>query len=446
MTEHPTTFRDRMHALVTPPAVGDERRWLSAWVHIWRTLLLTVTASAAIGVGWLLVAGLLVAAPHAIVTGTLDENCVSDGRLDCFRAIADARQAVLFSVGGVIALVGIMFTYLRWRDDNTLAGEALEEGRRSAGRYAREHNQNRLDRITGALGLLESSVPAKRFAAVSLLTDYALQADEQEEDEDNYARTILGVLEAYVRERDYDSYKRPNFPRTDQKMSVDEVDNLAIVNALRIAATRGLHVDFSGLTFVDLRGEATDWENVNTKNMTFIRGTLAGARFGRNAEPRIGMRFFNTNLDETDFSGSKLTDTYFGPEETTAGHGQYLPGALDFTDADLVKVEFRNTNLVVSKFAGSNLQEVDTPGSVLPLDSFTPVTLHDCDFSDSAAFWFIDLRLTHIVATSFGDSRTHVDLNDDAETIDGLVYSDMRDEGYPPDGHAEALERRGWDA
>ena len=389
---------------------------------------------------WLVAAGLLVTAPHAIVTGTLGSRCVSDGNLDCFRAIADARQAVLFSVGGVIALVGIIFTYLRWRDDNILAKEALAEGKRSAQRFESESNQNRLDSIANALGLLSSDVPAKKFAAVSLLADYAKEAGDTKA-EASYANTILGVLVAHIRERDHNSYERPGFPRTDKHMSLNEVDNLAIVSALAISAQRSLAVDFSGLTFVDIRAENSDWSDVNMDGLTFIRGSLAHATLGGTDSPRLRVRFFGTDLDKADFTDARLSDGYFGPVETQSGTGGYRPGDVRFSGADLARVEFRNADLRTSDMDLCDLEEVTIPGSTLPWQQFHPRSLIYCDFGSAQTLWFLNLRGTLIVGTYFGAGQSGITFDDGVADLDGLVYSNIEDEENPPAGHAEALAR-----
>lgn len=129
---------------------------------------------------------LLVGVPQTMLTSTLGYACMPGLGIDCARAIADSRQAVPLTLGGLLGVVGVVFTYLRWRAERDSTDETIEEGKRAAERLKREGDQLEVTRITDALGLLESDDAAKRTAAISLLIDYAVTTDQH-----RYTRLIL---------------------------------------------------------------------------------------------------------------------------------------------------------------------------------------------------------------------------------------------------------------
>lgn len=316
MTERPTRFRDRIRAVLTLPAIDDQRRWRRAVLRTctcaWRTVVVLAVLALVFLAIWLLGAVLLVAAPHAMVDGTVGGRCETREGLDCFRAVADARQAVLLLLGGLIALVGIVFTYLRWRAERDSTDETIEEGKRASERHIREAEQLEITRITDALTLLESEDHAKRTAAISLLTDYAVRASDE-----RHARLIADVLIAFLTKQDDDGFTSMNDSVTPERRPIDAQTSLALKAVTRISSKRDMDVELSGLTFVDLKFAGGDWTHVRLTNVTFTNCNLVRSQFGR-PHPRVqdgtkiaSVRFINCNLAFADFANTKIQHSTF---------------------------------------------------------------------------------------------------------------------------------------
>lgn len=361
MTEQPTTFRARMHALVTPPGLDDDQRWMRVWVHVWRTLVVACTVLAAIALGWALIAALLVGAPHAIVTGTLGKECVSDGQLDCFRAIADARQSVLFSAGGLIALVGILFTYLKWRAERDSADEAVHEGRRATERHLREIEQVRLSRITETLELLRSEDAEVKVAALRILgaltEEYADHDDRR-----TYTFLILDVIVAMINR----ACATPATAAESAPDPIDPVTSYALRVLLSVTSQKHLNVTLFDLTLVKFNGSGTDWSRISLNRVSFENCDLDGCIFapsltyadtdaGRGPE-LSSVRFVDCDLGNTTFDDSRLWNVQF--HSTKPVEDVDLMESASFTNALLTDVTFLGFPWPSMTFGGATLDGV----------------------------------------------------------------------------------------
>lgn len=163
---------------------------------------------------------LLVGVPQTMLTSTLGYACVPGLGIDCARAIADSRQAVPLTLGGLLGVVGVVFTYLRWRAERDSTDETIEEGKRAAERLKREGDQLEVTRITDALGLLESDDAAKRTAAISLLIDYAVTTDQH-----RYTRLILDVLVSFLAREEQHGYDLSGDGVTDERLPLSPPDD-----------------------------------------------------------------------------------------------------------------------------------------------------------------------------------------------------------------------------
>ncbi|MBF4549444.1 pentapeptide repeat-containing protein [Pseudoclavibacter sp. VKM Ac-2888] len=357
MTERLPLFRDRIRAFVTPPPIVNGPLWkrvcMRVWVRAWRMMVLAVLAIAAIALGYLLLAGLLVAAPQAIVTETIGDRCARNGPLDCTRAIADARQAVLFCVGGLIAIIGLYFTYRRWMLEHENTQIAADEGRVIEQRHRREGEQLEIGRITDALSLLDSENEAKQTAGISLLTDYALHTPET-----RHVQVILDVLKAFI-ERDHRvGWKELAGERTDERLAVSPEAAAALRGLLRASSQRRMNVELRNLTFRELEAPNTDWSYVQLYRVNFSRSNLSEARFGPAAGGHSHVKFETTELDLADFTDARLHHVQFYlSDPLNAGWKLGLTGA-KFTRARMRVVSFHGGFIMEPDFDGASLRQV----------------------------------------------------------------------------------------
>lgn len=396
MSAPPSSPRDRLRHLITVPPEQSEH----AWPHIWRTLAVTLAGLVAVSLALGLVAALLVAAPHAIATGQLGTPCVSTDTLDCTRALADARQSVLFSAGGLIAIVGLYFTYRRWMLERATTRVAVAEGVLSAERHASEKAQQRTTQLTDALSLLEHERESNRAAAVSLLTEYALNAGETGHD-----KLILDVLVAHIRTATQATRVTVQGQETDQLVPLRGTDHEVIVAVLKISSARRLIANLTGMVFIDLQAPNTDWTYARLDTTVFSGGNLSGARFG-GRDTKLGqyrqLRFVNTNLDTSDFSGAILFGGDFEVSESYAGYRKDFANAL-FVDTKVVSVRFGNRVLKNPNFDQALLHDVRFGKATLDGGSFVGSVMLEADFTEAKVVGQIDVTDADITDTFFGD-------------------------------------------
>lgn len=341
--------------LTVPPGVG-------LWSRAWRTLAVCSLVLLLVVGLWGFFAALWVGIPHAIVAGTLGSQiCVSSATNDCFRAIADARQAVLFSLGGLIALVGIVFTYLRWRNEAKTTRVAVEGGELAHQADARERRHAQTTQVIDALPLLKSEDLTTQIAAISLLGDYATTTDDPKQ-----AGLILDVLVEFIRDRSTNNNRLVEGQVSDETLPVGRVTARAIATTCNAAAALRQRIDLSELIFVDLRASNVDWSYADLRETTFSGGNLARARFRRagSVNQLIRLRFLGTRLDGADFSETELFGVEFSARPSD-GHVAKTIDDIRFTGAELNRCTFEDRILHGPSFAGSTLFNVDFAGATL---------------------------------------------------------------------------------
>lgn len=372
-----TTISSRLRSIArtaaTVPADSSNRAWSIAW----RTIVLVLGSAAAIALLCLAFAGIYVGLPHLIVEGTMSGQCHSTPAFDCFRAIADARQAVLFSAGGLIAIVGLYFTYRKWRLEADNTRLAVLEDERAGDRHVREADQLELTRIMDALGLLDSADAAKRTAAISLLIDYAQTTPEL-----RHTKLIIAVLKAIVVRDERTGRPEVDGQYSDERLSMSDNAQEALLGILAISSRRDIDVELTGITFTDLRAEGTTWTRIKLLNVSFVGCDLAGAKFhGEEAELRLltRVRFENCRLGGADFSRTRLVEGgfHFRGERT---HRESMDGSI-FQGAVLKDVEIEGLMFASGQiFSGALLEKAKIERGFFMLDAFIGSRLLDVEF------------------------------------------------------------------
>lgn len=342
--------------------------------------LVGVSATLAISFG--LVVWVLLGFPMTLVTWMLGEKCVSVQQLDCVRAVGDARQAVLFTAGGMIAVVGLYFTYKRWMLEHKRTALAEDEGRVIEDRHRREGEQLEIGRITDALSLLESENEAKQMAGISLLTDYAIHTPEE-----RHVQVILDVLKAFIERDERDGWRIEDGERTDDRLAISPEAAAALRGLLRASSTRCMNVELKNLTFRELQAPGSDWRYVRLEAVNFSRSNLAGARFGAEAGEYFKVKFETTDLTSADFTGINMRHGSFyledplNPNSSAALMGTKFDGArlqvVSFHGGYLFEVSFAQAKLTSVTFAeGCSASPKGFVGANLMSVSF-PVDEHD---------------------------------------------------------------------
>lgn len=354
-----------LHALPRKPETVTRS---FAWSVVWRSLLALASLLVAVG---LLVAGIpfvLVGGPHLVLQGTLgEEGCVNIAPTDCFRAIADARQALLFTLGGAIATIGLYVSVRRWQIERTADDRAEAQHRNEAVQAERA-------KLVDAIGLLDSPSESKRTAGISILQDAAGTTSSKN------VTMILDVLSSHIGERS----RSPALggERSGGATEVEDEEPLSIVgatlfaleSALKIASSRGQFVDLAGLRLLGVVAPGSDWSHATLTSTEFLGGDLTEASFVRAPGlPYVGVTFRRTRLTRTAFTGSSLRDCRF--EEGIAGieGGPSMLEETSFSGSRLASVRFLRCALSGANFASSQLFDV----------SFSSASLEGVSFDDA---------------------------------------------------------------
>ncbi|PPG39450.1 hypothetical protein C5C17_11700 [Pseudoclavibacter sp. RFBA6] len=323
--------------------------------------------------------------PMLIVDGISTGNsCAGRVAADCERAVADARQGILFTLGGVIAIVGLIVTVRRWRLEEREDVRKEAEARRAVGAHVRTS-------ILSAIEMLESTDPSRRVAGVHLLSQ-AAGSDSTVSDRE----LILEALCAHV---------RAARTRAENEGPKATSANLALRSVLKVLAEHGdgLVADLRGAYIEGLEARDTNWSSVNLTGATFVDCNLWGAVMSERPEPGSD--------DGADSEGGVRKD-------------------LTFLNCSLGRSNFRRVGLVACRFVweprtdkiGEALSEADFTGSLFMSTDFALIMLTGVRFDNAV---FFDSRIQATVAADV--TARGASLNGLASTED-LVSSWAKDE------------------
>lgn len=310
---------------------------------------------------WLWVGGLVllaivtaVFAPALLAASDLNEAIrVSGGDVGQRRAAEEAirsnRQAVLWAAGGMIAVLGLTFTWFRDRN----AREKLELDR----------DANFTTRYTEAVAQLGSDSIAIRLGGV-----YALERIAEDSRRD--FGVILNVLAAFAR---LDGKTRNQL----QSQRPEDVTATLLVVLRMLRRRNSERVDLSGVDLSRLDLDDIDFRDVVLVAARFADAHLSNVNFS--GVDLTSARFAGSTLADVNFSGATLVDADFvnakaphgnfrGAHAITASFNRISASFADFTDADL-----RGANLEDGEFTGALFVGANLDGAALTTELDTAV-------------------------------------------------------------------------
>ncbi len=250
-------------------------------------------------------------------------------------AVGAARQSVLLAVGGVLAVITLLFT--KQRDVVAVLRHQLDQDANWTARYSEAIRQ------LGDAGTL----------AVRLGGIYALQRIGEDSERDR--STVLEVLAAFVRDKSpllTDTSRAPKAPTTDVAAA-----NQCIGRLTRLLDPEGgfiLELDHVHLAVVR-------WEHATLSHAMLMGSQLYGARL-HHATLRgtrcHGATFLGAEMQFADCRGADFTGADF--------RSAYLDNG-DFSGAEMVGAKLANARMNGTILANANLRGADVSGTDLRL-------------------------------------------------------------------------------
>ncbi|WP_167366969.1 pentapeptide repeat-containing protein [Microbacterium paludicola] len=237
-------------------------------------------------------------------------------------SIATARQTVLWMLGGLIAISGLIFT---WRRD----GVASERARL-------DRDANLTSRFTDAIGQLGNDSIAVRVGGVYALERIAFDSPRDRQ-------TILDVLAAYVRNN---GERKPDAPSPVDVVAAGPVIGRITRMAIPEHSTdlHGAHFNKAELSNANLRGADLSYADIRYAN--FFEASLVGA-------------------DLSDVSGWRVRLERADLRDAVMRQAGLYEAVLD--DADLTNADLTGAKLEGASFRGAVLVGATFPRSQLAL-------------------------------------------------------------------------------
>lgn len=233
--------------------------------------------------------------------------------------VSSTRQGVLLGLGGVLAVVGVVISYLRHRLEQNVADQAKIDSERRDSDASRNFDlkvdENRTSRYSSAVAQLASAHEDVQLGGV-----YALERLAQDSQSDR--NVIYQVLSASLKrrgsaEREIDALDGSVLPRTIS--AVELAITLVLSRSKNVADLYLRDADLSGLDMTNYWLPGADLRGANLMGANLSGANLAGAFLdGANVQ---GLRLRGATLDKVRW------------------------GATDPTAADLRSATLRETNL-----------------------------------------------------------------------------------------------------
>ena len=240
-------------------------------------------------------------------------------------ALASTRQAVLFGLGGIIAVIGVVLSLHRYSIDKFAANQSeldfLARQARAAEDYALREDENRTSRYTAAIAQLADAAEDVQLGGVYALSRLA-------RDSKSDAVVVFQVLTASLRRRSLDRASRAKSsafraePHNEIERAIFETLLAAKIKNLPLVGVSFKDQDLNGAYLVEADCSFADFSGTNLQ-----KANLEGARL------------YQTHWYDSDATGAKFDKSIvFGAD---LSHAKSLRHA-SFNAADL----FQSTWLV----------------------------------------------------------------------------------------------------
>lgn len=274
---------------------------------------------------------LLVWLPAVMVQWTIKESAPGDLDQEALTtAITANRQAVLFAIGGVIAVITLLIT---------LAKHSLDRESHSLDR-----DSNWTSRYTEAIAQLgDESLPI-RLGGI-----YAMERIAQDSLRDR--QTILDVLCAYLR------HKCPRPPKGREirvKHGADISAAVSVITRITMLSKPKTPVNLNGTRLGDLADfRGANLEGANLRYSDFNGGNFAGANLAR--ADLIRVNFSGAELSKANLSGSLLllTNLSFANLQQANFSGARMTGAT------LDKAKMKGMNVAKAELRSATVLGID---------------------------------------------------------------------------------------
>lgn len=194
-------------------------------------------------------------------------------------ALASTRQAVLFGLGGIIAVVGVVLSLHRHAIDKFAAHQTEldfeERQARAAEDYALREDENRTSRYTAAIAQLADTAEDVQLGGVYALSRLA-------RDSKSDAVVVFQVLTASLRRRNVDRASRAKTsafsaePHNEIERAIFEILLAAEIKNLPLVGVSFRNQDLHGAYLFEADCSFADFSGANLQNVN-----LEGARMSR---------------------------------------------------------------------------------------------------------------------------------------------------------------------
>lgn len=251
-------------------------------------------------------------------------------------AVTNARQGVLWAVGGLIATVTLLITWAR---------------------HALDQDANRTTRYTEAIKQLGDDSISIRLGGI-----YALERIAQDSVRDH--QTILDVLCAFIRE-----------------VSPSTVDGEDVAGPIRSDVAAAATV-VGRLSSLPPPSTVIDLSDTNLRNADFTGANLARARF--NGSILEGANLSRANLTKADLINADLKHADFAAADLTHAtlSDSNLQG-VDLTDAKLNRANLFGANLLGARFNRTDLTMTNLVTANLASTVFVNANLTGAELLDA---------------------------------------------------------------
>lgn len=233
--------------------------------------------------------------------------------------VSDERRAVLWTLGGILAVLSLIYT---------------------ARRHTLDRDANRTDRYASAIEQLGSEKLAIRLGGLYALERLAFDSSRDRS-------TIAEVFAAFIR-----SYEPVTNGVVNSK--IDVIAALTIVTRNKLSGASPVHVDLTG---ADLAG--LDLRDVELPGADFSGANLAGADLR-------GAVLSKADLRGTILTRARLTGADFeGADMSRADLENVDAAGSDFTGADLSGANLRGSNLTEASLRRAVLLNAELVGATL---------------------------------------------------------------------------------